>query len=144
MPFDLELTQKPAFTVQLTLDDESTCTWMGAQLVSLTDVNSALSSLSKGYRKPPVTSNLLPKMPKLLKERQKHQAETLKESEEDFEEVTGVTKKPGLLGSPHNNKISKGLAKFLREQIGLEITGISYQFSIIILIIDLISPKSHI
>ena len=117
---------------------------MGAELVSLTDVNSALSSLSKGYRKPPVTSNLLPKMPKLLKERLQHLAESLKESEEDFEEATGVTKKLCLLGSPQNNKISKGLAKFIREQVGLEITEVSFHFSIIILIINLISPKSHI
>ena len=117
---------------------------MGAELVSLTDVNSALSSLTKGYRKPPVTSNLLPKMPKLLKERQKHLAETLKESKEDFEEATGVTKKLGILVSPHNNKISKGLAKFILEQVGLEITEVRFQFSIIILILNLISPKSHI
>ena len=67
-------------------------------------------------------------MPKLLREKQKHPVETLKESEEDLEEATGVTKKLGLLGSPHNNKICQGLAKFIKEQMGLEITEVSFQF----------------
>ena len=75
-------------------------------------------------------TNLLPKMPKLFRERQKHLAETLRESEEDLEEATGVTKKLGLLECPHNNKISKGLSKFISEQVGLEITEGSFQFSI--------------
>ena len=60
-------------------------------------------------------------MPKILREKQKHLADTLKEA-------TVVTKKLGLLGSPHNNKICKGLAKFIKEQVGLEITEVSYQF----------------
>ena len=71
-------------------------------------------------------------MPKILREKQKHLADTLKESEEDLEEdleeAIVVTKKLGLLGSPHNNKICKGLAKFIKEQVGLEITEVSYQF----------------
>ena len=67
-------------------------------------------------------------MPKLLREKQKHLADSLKESEEDFEEAIGVTKKLGLLGSPHNNKICMGLAKFIKEQVGLEITEVSLQF----------------
>ena len=84
--------------------------------------------MTKGYRKPPLTSNFLPKMPKILKEKQKHLSDTLKESEEDLEEATVVAKKLGLLGSPHNNKICKGLVKFIKEQVGLEITEVSYQF----------------
>ena len=60
-------------------------------------------------------------MPKLLRERQKHLAETLKESEEDLEEATGVTKKLDLLGSPHNNKISK-ISKELNKHKELKIS----------------------
>ena len=78
--------------------------------------------MRKGYRTPPVTSNLLTKMPKLPREKQKHLADSLKESEEDFEEATAVTKKLDLLGSPHNNRVCKGLAKFIRGKVGLEIT----------------------
>ena len=65
-------------------------------------------------------------MPRLLKEKQKHLADSLKESEEDFEEATEVTKKLDLLGSPHNNKICKGLAKFIREQVSVEITEVKF------------------
>ena len=67
-------------------------------------------------------------MLKILKKKQKHLADTLKEIEEDLEEATVVTKKLSLPGSPHNNKICKGLAKFIKEQVGLEITEVSYQF----------------
>ena len=67
-------------------------------------------------------------MRKILREKQKHLADSLKEGEEDLEEATVVTKKLGLLGSPHNNKICKGLAKFIKEQVVLEITEVSYQF----------------
>ena len=67
-------------------------------------------------------------MSKILWEKQKHLADTLKESEEDLEEATVVTKKLGLFGSPLNNKICKRLAKFIKEQVGLEITEVSYKF----------------
>ena len=99
---------------------QPTSTWLGAEFVKLTDVTSALSTLTKGYRKPPLTSNFLPKMPKILKEKQKHLSDTLKESEEDLEEATVVTKKLGLLGSLHNKKIARALQNLLKNKWALK------------------------
>ena len=85
-------------------------------------IQQALSNLEKIFRKPPDFSKSktpgLVKANKKFKSHQEHQQEP-EQSEYDY------CRKLGLAASGHNNKVAKGLAKSVTQQLGLELVEVS-------------------
>ena len=59
-----------------------------------------------------------------------HQQEH-QDDDSDSVEATDYCRKLGLPGTSHNNKVAKGLAKFVRQQLSLEMVEVSKSNSFI-------------
>ena len=102
---------------------QPTPTWTGAKIYKLSQIQHALALLSKGFRKLPESSRT--KVPNIVKSHQKFKKH--KEHEDDDSEsveASDYCRKLRLPGSS-NNKVAKGLAKFVRQQLGLEMIEVS-------------------
>ena len=111
--------------LQASWPPQPTPTWTGAKIHKLSEIQEALALLPKGFRKAPETSKS--KVPNIVKSHQKfktHQQEHQDDSS-DSVEASDYCRKLGLPGSSHNNKVAKGLAKFVRQQLGYEMVEVS-------------------
>ena len=96
----------------------------GAKIHKLLEIQQALSNLEKIFRKPPDFSKS--KTPGLIKANQifkSHQEHQQKPEQSEYVEANEYCRKLGLPASGHNNKVAKGLAKFVRQQLGLDLVN---------------------
>ena len=103
---------------------QPTTSWAGVKIYKLTQIQQALSTLDKPFRKPPEISSKL-KTPKLVKANKKFLEEKHSEEGSELTDPNDYCRKLGLTSTNHNNKIARGLAKFVREQLGLELVEVS-------------------
>ena len=106
--------------LQASWPPQATPTWTGAKIHNLSEIQETLALLPKVFRKPPETSRS--KVPNIVKSHQKFKTHQQEHEDDDTDsvEATDCCRKLGLPGSSHNNKVAKGLAKFVRQQLGLE------------------------
>ena len=93
-------------------------------MYKLSQIQQALSTLDKPFRKPPEISSKV-KTPKLVKANKKFLEEQYSEEGSELTDPNDYCRKLGLTSINHNNKIARGLAKFVREQLGLELVEVS-------------------
>ena len=95
------------------------------QIHKLSEIQEAQALLPKVFRKAPETSKS--EVPNIVKSHQKFKSHQQEHQDDDTDEVeaTDYCKKLGLPGSSHNKKVARGLAKFVRQQLGLEMVEIS-------------------
>ena len=100
---------------------QPTPSWTGAKIYKLSQIQQALALLPEVFRKPPETSKSI--VLNIVKSHQKFQ----KHEDDDSKsvEATDYCRKLGLPGTSHINKVAKGLAKFVRQQLGLEMVDVS-------------------
>ena len=112
---------------------QPTATWTGAKIYKLSQIQQALALLPKVLRKAPETSRS--KVPNIVKSHQKFKTHQQEHQDDDTDsvEATDYCRKWGLPGTSHNNKVAKGLAKFVRQQLGLEMVEVSKSKSFIAL-----------
>ena len=103
---------------------QPTTSWAGVKIYKLSQIQQALSTLDKPFRKPPDISSKL-KTPKLVKANKKFLEEQHSEEGSELTDPNDYCRKLGLTSTNHNNKIARGLAKFVREQLGLELVEVS-------------------
>ena len=109
--------------LQASWPPQPTPTWTGAKIYKLSKIQQALTLLPKVFRKAPETSRS--KVPKIVKSHQKFKTHQQEHEQDDTVEATDYCRKLGLPGSSHNNKVAKGFAKFVRQQLGLEMVELS-------------------
>ena len=93
-------------------------------MYKLSQIQQVLSTLDKPFRKPPEISYKV-KTPKLVKANKKFLEEQQSEEGSELTDPNDYCRKLGLTSTNHNNKIARGLAKFVREQLGLELVEVS-------------------
>ena len=108
---------------------QPTATWTGAKIYKLSQIQLALALLPTVFRKASETSKS--KVPNIVKSHQKFKIHQRQDDDIDSVEATDYCRKLGLLGTSHNNKVAKGLAKFVRQQLGLEMVEVSKSNSFI-------------
>ena len=103
---------------------QPTASWTGAKIHKLSEIQEALALLPKVFRKAPETSKS--EVPNIVKSHQKFKSHQQEHQDDDTDEVetTDYCRRLGLPGSSHN-KVTKGLAKFVRQQLGLEMVEVS-------------------
>ena len=82
--------------------------------------------MEKIFRKPPDLSKS--KTPGLIKANQKfksHQEHQQEPEQAEYVEANEYCRKLGLPACGHNNKVAKGLAKCVRQQLSLELVEVS-------------------
>ena len=106
-------------------------TWTGAKIYNISQIQQALVLLPKVFRKAPETSKS--KVPNIVKSHQKFKTHQQEHQDDDTYsvEATDYCRKLELPGTSHNNKVAKGLAKFVRQQLGLEMVEVSKSNSFI-------------
>ena len=112
-----------ANNLQSSWPPQPTPTWTGAKIHKLFDIQQALSNLDKIFRKPPDFSKS--KTPGLVKANKKFKSHQEQPEQSENVEANEYCRKLGLPASDHNNKVAKGLAKFVRQQLGLELVEVS-------------------
>ena len=103
---------------------QPTTSWARVKMYKLSQIQQALSTLDKPFRKPPEISSKV-KTPKLVKADKKFLEEQHSEEGSELTDPNDYCRKIGLTSTNHNNKIARGLAKFVREQLGLELVEVS-------------------
>ena len=96
-----------------------------AKIHKLSEIQEALALLPKVFRKVPETSKS--KVPNIVKSHQKFKTHQQEHQDDDTDsvEASDYCRKLGLPASSHNNKVAKGLAKFVRQQLGYEMVEVS-------------------
>ena len=117
--------------LQASWPPQPTPTWTGAKIYKLSQIQQALALLPKVFRKAPKTSRS--KVPNIVRSHQKFKTHQQEHQQDDTDsvEATDYCRKLGLPGSSHGNKVAKGLAKFVRQQLGLEMVEVSKSNSFI-------------
>ena len=101
-------------------------TWAGAKIHKLFDIQQALSNLDKIFRKPPdFSTSKTPGLVKANKKFKSHQEHQQEPEQSEYVEANEYCRKLRLPASGHNNKVAKGLAKLVRQQLGLELVEVS-------------------
>ena len=111
--------------LQASWPPQPTPTWTRTKIYKLSQIQQALALLHKVFRKAPETSRS--KVPNIVKSHQKFKTHQQEHQQDDTDSVedTDYCRKLDLSGSSHNNKVAKGLAKFVRQQLGLEMVEVS-------------------
>ena len=80
----------------------------------------------KNLQKPPdFSKSKTPGLVKANKKFKSHQEHQQEPEQSEYVEANEYCRKLGLPASGHNNKVAKGLAKFVRQQLGLELVEVS-------------------
>ena len=111
--------------LQASWPPQPTPTSTGAKIHKLSEIQEALALLHKVFRKAPKTSKS--KVPNIVKSHQKFKTHQQEHEDDDTDsvEANDYCRKLGLPGSSHYNKVAKGLAKFVRQQLGCEMVEVS-------------------
>ena len=119
---------------------QPTTSWAGVKMYKLSQIQQALSTLDKPFRKPLEISSKL-KTSKLVKANKKFLEEQYSEEGSELTDPNDYCRKLGLTSTNHNNKIARGLAKFVREQLGLELVEVSKSNMIQLIYLDFYKKK---
>ena len=107
------------------------CNLDRAKIYKLSEIQQALALLPNVFRQAPETSKS--KIPNIVKSHQKFKTYQQEHQDDGTNsvEVTDYCRKLGLPGTSHTNKVAKGLAKFVEQQLGLEMFEVSKSNSLI-------------
>ena len=115
-----------ANNLQSSWPPQPTPTWAGAKIHELFDIQQALSKLDKIFRKPPdFSKSKTPGLVKANKKFKSHQEHQQEPEQSENVEANEYCRKLGLPASGQNNKVAKDLAKFVRQQLSLELVEVS-------------------
>ena len=116
--------------LQASWPPQPTPTWTGAKIHKLSEIQEALALLPKVFRKAPETYKS--KVPNTVKSHQKFKTHQQEHQDDDTDsvEASDYCRKLGLPGSSYI-KVAKGLAKFVRQQLGYEMVEVSKSNSFI-------------